>query len=553
MKIFRFYSNLMQFFRAMQIVKILLKHALREWFYRSRIGRRRMRHRMRHHPKAQLEVHTTPERVRITIEELGPTYIKFGQILADRPDMISERFRIELKKLQSTAFPFDDSVAIKLIEDELGDVIENVFSEFDRHCLAAASIGQVYQGRLRTGEEVVIKIQRPHIEKKIRLDLYLMHYVAKQFVKNYPELAAINVVGFIDEFEDKIHRELDYNQEAGNIRRFEFMFQDDPTVHIPKVFMQYTTRRLLVMEKLNGITPDHIGLLKKEGYDMHQLAVNGANALLKMILEEGFFHADPHPGNLFILPGNVVGMIDFGMVGVLRPREMNFLAQFSMGFVRHDARSIAAALLTLCDVKFYDRTEDLEFSLDQLIKQYRHLTIDEIDFSKVMQECLNVVVTYQLKIPSGIFMLVKALASLQKFAGQLDPTISLTPLLMPFAKKLVMQRYTPRKIASNIYDTLMDYVTLANTLPGSVNEILYKLKEGTVHHQVHVDDKNPITKVLRLIGYRLTAALLIIGVFVGSSIMIVNTPERPYGQFALYFSSVLILLLLLKVLFARNK
>ncbi len=553
MKIFRFYTNLMQFFRAMQIVKILLKHALREWFYRSRIGRRRMRHRMRHHSKAQLEVHTTPERVRITIEELGPTYIKFGQILADRPDMISERFRIELKKLQSTAFPIEDGAAIKLIEDELGDVIENVFSEFDRHCLAAASIGQVYQGRLLTGEEVVIKIQRPHIEKKIRLDLYLMHYVAKQFVKNYPELAAINVVGFIDEFEDKIHRELDYNQEAGNIRRFEFMFQDDPTVHIPKVFTQYTTRRLLMMEKLNGITPDHIGLLKKEGYDMHQLAVNGANALLKMILEEGFFHADPHPGNLFILPGNVVGMIDFGMVGVLRPREMNFLAQFSMGFVRHDARSIAAALLTLCDVKFYDRTEDLEFSLDQLIKQYRHLDIDEIDFSKVMQECLNVVVTYQLKIPSGIFMLVKALASLQKFAGQLDPTISLTPLIMPYAKKLVMQRYTPRKIASNIYDTLMDYVTLANTLPGSVSEILYKLKEGTVHHQVHIDDKNPITKVLRLISYRLTAALLIIGVFVGSSIMIVNTPERPYGQFALYFSSVLILLLLLKVLFARNK
>ena len=553
MKIFRLYNNLMQFIRALQIVKILLKHALREWFYRSRIGRGRMRYRMRHHHKAQLEVHSTPERVRVTIEELGPTYIKFGQILADRPDMISERFRIELKKLQSTAFPIEDSTAIKLIEDELGDVIENVFSTFDRHCLAAASIGQVYQARLLTGEEVVVKIQRPNIEKKIRLDLYLMHHVAKHFVRNYPELAAINVVGFVDEFEDKIHRELDYNQEAANIRRFEFMFQDDPTVHIPQVFMQYTTRKLLVMEKLNGITPDHVELLQKEGYDMHQLAVNGANALLKMILEEGFFHADPHPGNLFILPGNVVGMIDFGMVGVLRPREMNFLAQFCLGFVRHDASDIASSLLTLCDVKFYDRTEDLEFQLDQLIKQYRHLSMEEIDFSKVMQDCLNVVVSFQLTISSGIFMLVKALASLQKFAGQLDPTVSLTPLVMPYAKKLVMQRYTPRKIASNIYDTLMDYVTLVNTLPSSVNEILYKLKEGTVHHQVHIDDKNPITKVLRLIGYRVTAALLIIGVFVGSSIMVVNTPDRPYGQFALYFSSILVLLLLLKVLFARNK
>ncbi|MBB3186147.1 ABC1 kinase family protein [Microbacter margulisiae] len=537
----------------MQIVKILLKHAMREWFYRSRLGRSYLRHQMRRHPKAQLQVHTTPERVRITIEELGPTYIKFGQILADRPDMISERFRLELKKLQSTAYPFDDSTAIKLIQDELGAVLEAVFAEFDTHCLAAASIGQVYQARLVTGEEVVVKIQRPHIEKKIRLDLYLMHYIAKQFVKNYPELAAINVVGFIDEFEDKIHRELDYTQEAANIRRFEFMFQNDSTVHIPKVFTQYTTHRLLVMEKITGITPDHLDKLKEGGYDMHQIAVNGANILLKMILEEGFFHADPHPGNLFILPGNVIGMIDFGMVGVLRPREMNFLAQFSVGLVRQDARAIASALLTLCDVKFYDRTEDLEFSLDQLLKQYRHLSIEEIDFSKMVQDCLNVVISFKLKIPSGIFMLAKAVASLEKFAGQLDPTISITPLILPYAKNLVMQRYTPRKIASSIYDTLMDYVTLINTLPGSVNEILYKLKEGTVHHQVHIDDQNPVTRVLRLIGSRVTAALLIIGVFVGSSIMIINTPERPYGLFALYFSSVLILLLLIKVLFGRKK
>jgi ubiquinone biosynthesis protein len=553
MKIFRIYSNLLQFIRAMQILRILLKHALREWFYGSRIGRSYLRRRMRRHPKAQIQVHTTPERVRITIEELGPTYIKFGQILADRPDMISERFRLELKKLQSTAFPFDDGTAIKLIEDELGDVIENVFSEFDRHCLASASIGQVYQGRLLTGEEVVIKIQRPHIEKKIRLDLVLMHYVAKQFVKNYPELAAINVVGFIDEFEDKIHKELDYNQEAANIKRFSFMFQDDPTVHIPKVFMQYTTRKLLVMEKLNGITPDHIDLLKKEGYDMHQIAVNGVNALLKMFLEEGLFHADPHPGNLFILPNNVVGMIDFGMVGVLRPREMTFLAQFAVGLVRYDAKAIASALLTLCNVKFYDRMDDLEFSLDQLLKQYQHFTIEEIDFSKIVQDCLNVMIEYKLMIPSGIFMLAKALASLQKFAGQLDPTLSLTPFVIPFAKKLVMQQYAPRKIASNIYDTLLDYVTLVNTLPGNINEILYKLKEGTIHHQVHIDEKNSIAQVMRLIGYRLTSALLIIGIFVGGSIMIINTPERPYGQFILYLSSALFIILLLKLMFAKKK
>jgi len=548
MKIFRIYTTWLQFARALQIVRVLTKHAFREWFYRTKMGKRRLRR----HPKAQLNVRTTPERVRFTIEELGPTYIKFGQILADRPDIISERFRMELKKLQSKAIPIDDDTAIKLIEDELGDSITNVFSSFDRRCLAAASIGQVYQGRLKSGENVIVKIQRPHIISKIKLDIYLMHFVAVQFVKNYPDLVAINVLGFISEFKDKIMKELDYTIEAANIKRFEFMFQNDPTVHIPAVHMEYSTRKLLIMEHIDGISPDKIDELKEEGYDMHQIAVNGANALLKMILEDGFFHADPHPGNLFILPNNVVSFIDFGMVGVLRPREMSFLAQFCMGFVRRDTRAIASSLLTLCDVKFFDKTEDLEFHLDQILKQYGHLEVEEIDFSKVMQDCINVVILFQLQIPSGIFMLAKALATLQKFAGDLDPDIALTPIVLPYARKLVINRFTPKKLAAKVYDTLMDYVTLANTLPSTVNEILYKIKEGTMHHQVHIDEKNPVTRVFRIIGYRLVAALLIIGVFIGSSILIVNTPERQYGQFALYFSSFMVVILLLKVLFVKK-
>lgn len=549
MKIFRIYTTWLQFARALQIIKVLIKHAFREWFYRTKMGKRRLRK----HPKLQNDVRTTPERVRLTIEELGPTYIKFGQILADRPDIISERFRVELKKLQSKAIPVDDNTAIKLIEDELNDSIENVFSYFDRKCFAAASIGQVYHGRLKSGEEVVVKIQRPHITSNIKLDIYLMYYVARQLVKSYPDLVAINVLGFISEFQDKIMKELDYTVEASNIKRFELMFRDDPTVHIPAVHMEYSTRKLLIMEKIVGITPDSLDQLKAEGYDLHQIAVNGANALLKMILEEGFFHGDPHAGNLFVLPNNIVSFIDFGMVGVLRPREMNFLAQFCLGFVRRDTRAIASSMLTLCDVKFFDRTEDFEFQIDQILKQYGHLNVEEIDFSKVMQDCINLVVVFQLQIPSGIFMLAKSLATLQNFAGNLDPDIALTPIVLPYAKRLVMTRFSPRKMAASIYDTAKDYVTLINSLPSTVNEILYKIKEGTMHHQVHIDEKNPLTRVFKNIGYRMVSAVLIIGVFIGSCILIVNTPERPYGQFALYLSSFIILILLLKVLFVRKK
>ena len=550
-RIFRLYTSWLQLMRALQIANILLKHAFREWFYRTKMGKSHLRR----HPKTERDVRTTPERVRLTIEDLGPTYVKFGQILADRPDIISERFRVELKKLQSKAIPIDNNAAIKLIEDELGDSIDNVFLEFDRNCVAAASIGQVYQGRLRsTGEEVIIKIQRPHIISKIRLDIYLMRYVAKKFVKNYPDLVAINVIGFIDEFENKIMQELDYTIEASNIRRFEFMFENNPNVYIPKVFLEHSTHRLLIMEKIYGVAPDRITQLKDEGYDLHQIAVNGANALMKMFLEEGFFHADPHPGNLFVMPGNRIAFVDFGMAGVLRPREMSFLAQFCLGFVRRDSRAIANSLLTLCDVKFFDKTEDLEFHLDQILKRYGHLTIDEVDFSRVMQDCINVVIRFQLQIPSGIFMLAKSLATLQKFAGNLDPDIALAPIVLPYAKRLVMSRYSPRKLAIGIYDAVMDYITLSKTLPANINEILFRIKEGTIHHDVKIDERNPVTKALKAIGYRMVAALLIIGVFVGSSILIINdTPDRSYGQFGLYFSSIIIFLMLIRVLFIRKK
>ena len=229
MRIINIYISYLKTIRAIQILWVLFKHSLRELFTNRR--RRRRRHEGDNDPHKR--TYTTPERLRITIEELGPTFVKFGQIVADRPDMVSERFRMELKKLQSKAEPFDNDTALKLIEKELGAPIDDIFSEFDPKPLAAASIGQVYQGKLRNGAEVVIKIQRPFIENKIKLDIYLLKYIARHFAKRYPELAAINVVGLIDEFSATILKELDYTIETSNMRRFTPRFNDDQTVHLP--------------------------------------------------------------------------------------------------------------------------------------------------------------------------------------------------------------------------------------------------------------------------------------------------------------------------------
>lgn len=553
MHIVNIYISYLKMVRASQIVWVLAKHSFSELLAHSRLGKRRRR---KNKGQVHKHVYTTPERLRMTIEELGPTFVKFGQILADRPDMVSERFRVELKKLQSRAEPFDNNTALGLIEKEMNAPIDEVFAEFDTTPLAAASIGQVYQGRLRSGEEVVLKIQRPFIENKIKLDIYLMKFIARKFAKSYPELAAINIVGLIDEFSETIVKELDYTFEASNILRFAMMFKDDPTVHIPAVYTKYSSKKLIVMEKVEGITPDTPQALRDAGLDTHQIAVNGANALLTMILRHGFFHADPHPGNIFILPGNVVAFIDFGMVGALTPRDMNFLADFAIGFARRDSDLMSRALLVLCGKKFFEHEEEMKFEIHQLMMQYAGIPLELMNFAGTMQKCVDVIVKYQLQIPSGIFMLIKALATLEKFAGTLAPDLSLTPVILPYAKEVVKVKYSPRKVAAQLYDTLAGYMNFIRNFPNDMSEILYKLKEGKIKHDIHLADDDLFVRTVRQASRRVAYTLIVLGMFVGSILMIAF--EQPYGtsrygHFLLVVASLLILFQLLKWLFVPEK
>lgn len=549
MNITRIYAGYLQLLRAREISGILLKHLWQEYLDRSP----RLRRLLKSKKKRQIPIKNTPTRLRETIEDLGPTYIKFGQILADRPDLVTERFRNELKKLQSKAIPLDDETAIQLIEKELGRPVEDVFKAFDKEAVASASIGQTYRAILQTGEEVIIKIQRPHIENKIKLDLYLLSHLAKRAIRNYPELAVIDVVGLIDEFGVNILKELNYFNEVNNINRFQDLFKDDPRVHIPKVYTEFTTRRLIVMEFIHGIAPDKIDHLKEAGLDPSIIAKNGADIILKMILRHGFFHADPHPGNLFVMPGNVIAFIDFGMAGVLRPRHMTFLADFSLGFSQRNSKSIARSLVKLCDIKFFDQMEEMEFEIDDLLKGYSSIPFDKLDFSQIMQECINIIVRYELKIPSNIFLLVKALATLQKFATQLQPDLSLGPIIIPYAKNLVLQKYSPKKFASDIYDTLGEYVSLIKEFPRDVREILYHLKQGKITHEITTPKGDSIYATLKRFTSRISLVILLSGVLISSATLMIYRPDSFLGTVSFTLASIVTLYLIIKLLFSSKR
>lgn len=549
MKLTSIYVGYLKFTRAIQIISIILKHGTNELITHSLLGRHIRKRRIRKHKP----VYTTQERLRLTIEDLGPTYIKFGQILADRPDVISEHFRTELKKLQSNAMKFDDAVAIRLIEDELGAEIKTIFSEFNRECIASASIGQVYTGRLHDGTDVVVKIRRPNIDQKIKLDLYLMRYLAGRLAKEYPELAAINITGVVDEFGESIVKELDYYNEAANIIRFQDMFQDSERVYIPKVYMEYTTKRIIVMECIKGMTPDDPVKLRDAGLDTNIIALNGAHALLTMILKEGFFHADPHAGNMFILPDNRIAFIDFGMVGVLRPRDMDFLANISIGFVRRDETAIADALIRLCGIRYFDRREDLLFSLQQMTRQYAHVPVEKLDYGKMIQECINLITKFELCIPTGIFMLAKSLATIQKVAEKLDPQIPFAQLIVPYAKDIVITRFSPRKLAGDVYQTLKAYGNLIKTAPLDISEILYKLKQGEIKHELKFYDVDSMERMTSTFSSRIAYALLLVGLFLGSIALLVTRPDLYYGHFLLVLSSILMFIMMLKWIFKGKK
>lgn len=536
MIVFRLRTIFLVIFRLLTILRVMLKHSMREWIGRRRFFRKNIKSKSLN-PQ---DVKNTPERIRMAIEELGPTYIKFGQILADRPDLISEKLRGELKKLQATAKPLPDGDAITLIEHELGVELKEVFSDFQTKHIASASIGQTYVATLLTGERVVIKIQRSNIEQKIRLDIKLMRFLAKQAVKRYPELAIMDVEQVVSEFENVILDELNYQVEASNMMRFADMFKDDPRIKVPKVYHEYTTRRLLIMEFIDGISPDRVDLMAERGIDPKVVAENGADLILNMILKHGFFHADPHPGNIFILPNNVICFIDFGMVGTLKQRHIRFLADFGLGIYKKDPHQLAKALLSLSDRKFFDQMEELEFEMQRILQRYSYLPPERIDLSAVLQECANVLVKYQMHIPSSFFILMKALATIQKFAADLDPNIAIIDLLKNYAFQVIKAKFNIKELATGLYRTLEDYFHLINDLPSEVNEILYKLKQGKLTHEIGIQDRQGVGKVIRKLANRIALALLL-GFMLVTSVMLIiwGGPLTALGHTFVWSSMIL--------------
>lgn len=534
--------------RAREMLGIVVKYGLSDWVSKGGLGKYLVSKKR----LARIGKFNQWERIRMAVEELGPTYVKFGQILADRPDVVSEELRAELKKLQDEAQPMPDDLALHEIEKELGRPVGEIFRDFDKSRLASASMAQTYKATLLNGDAVCVKIQRPGIDRKIELDLHLMNYFAGRIQKNNPELEAINILGVVREFGKTIRFELDFRHEAANLIRFGHSFANDPDIKVPRVYQQYTSKRILVEEFIDGIKVSDLEHLLQEGNDLELLARRAVRLVFDQIFNHGFFHADPHPGNLFAMKGDVLSFIDFGMMGSLRPEHLQFLGKYVLGYLDRDAHSMTEALVLVSGKRNPARYKDLEFQIGEMLAHYKYLSIDEMDFGKVMNESVDILVRFGLRIPPGIYLLVKALMSIERVAVELNPHIDFAREMQPYAIQLLARQFDPKTIALEVFESLKEYYKLVKEFPSDLNEIIFKIKEGRFKTQIEVKGLEPMMEHIDSASNRISIAIVLAALIIGASIISQWEQIRWIGGIVFSLAGVVGFWLVVKLL-RRNK
>ncbi len=468
-------------------------------------------------PSQEIEITSLAKRVRMVFQDLGPTFIKLGQILSTRPDLIPPEFVEELKRLQDNVPPFHISEAKNQIETELGKKVVDVFEVFDESPIGTASIGQVYGAKLKTGEEVVVKVQRPDVRLTIESDIDLLYMLAGALEKALPILRIYDLTGIVGEFHQAVRKELDYSNEMRNGRKFGDAFRENRDVVIPKVFREYSTRKILTMERIRGVkitSGEEVGSNKKI------LAKIAIRAVLTMVFECGSFHADPHPGNIFALPDNRIAFLDLGMVGRLDEIMRFKVADLILALHERDVESVAKHLLTMGIRDGKVNSQIFRRDVADVMDKIMGLPLEEIQFSEILKDLMDGARRNHIRIPSEYTLMGKALLTVEGVGKELDPGLDIESEVSPFIKSLVKERFSPQRISKALFKQMIDLYHWSNDFPAYVMTILDDLQGGNLKVKVEQTDQGDMMKNLERIMGKLTASLIISSLILSSAFFI---------------------------------
>ena len=457
---------------------------------------------------------TNPRRLRRALEDLGPTFIKFGQILSTRSDIMPPEYLEELSFLQDEVPPVSWDEARQVVETELGASVEDLFAQVDPVPIASASLAQVHVACLVGGEEVVVKIQRPNIEKTVNLDLDIIYDLARTAQQRISIASRYEVADLAEEFASALRTELDFRREAWNADRLRKNFADEPHLYVPKIYWDYSTRRLLVMERIKGIKIDNLDGLKAAGYDRQRLSAYAANFALKEILIDGFFHADPHPGNMLILPGEVIGVLDFGSVGRLDDQDRANLARLFIAGVQLDVDAIVDQLQRMGIADYRVDRVGLQRDLKRIMTRYYGLPIYEINAQEIAKAVQPIMYEYKLNIPTNYYLLMKTVVMMQGVGLKLDPDFDIYEAARPFIGKLFRRMWLPSSWGPEVLRLAMDWKDFATILPRKTSHILDQLERGQLTVQAELPQLeatiNMIDKLINRIIFSVLVAALVV-------------------------------------------
>jgi ubiquinone biosynthesis protein len=480
--------------------------------------------------EVRIERLTRPQGLRMAFEELGPTYIKLGQILSTRPDLIPMEFIQELSKLQDhvPAFPFDR--IRKVIGAEFGRPPEDLFDQLEEEPLASASIGQVHRAVLKDGETVAVKFQRPGIRKLIEVDLEIMLHLATLAERHLEEMALHQPVKIVEEFARTLEKEIDYQNEATNMERAARNFLDDPHVYIPKVFREFTTSRILTTEFIDGIKISNTDELEAAGLDRKVITARGADLVLEQVLDHCFFHADPHPGNIFVLPGNVICLLDFGMAGIVDRQTRDDFVDLVESIVKQNESRATQVLLKLT---IRDEEPDrrlLEREVADFMGRHLYKPLKDIELGKLLYQLLELATSFRLRIPADTFLMMKALGTVEGVGRMLDPDFDMIARATPFITRIKLERFKPERIAEDAYDLGSQIIQFVRQFPNQLLELANLIRQEKLRLQIEHRGLENMLATHDRISNRISFSILIAALIIGSALIVISeTPPLIYG------------------------